>query len=162
MTSSTEDESGFVRSALVPELLVSDIDASLRFWCGLCGFAIAYDRLYEGFAYLDRDGAQVMLEKRGQNRNWITGALDVPYGRGINLQIAVADLDRILQSLAGADWRLFMPPEEKWYRARDKETGVRQFLVQDPDGYLLRFSQRIGERPAAVRQPPSARGIETP
>ncbi|HET6606793.1 MAG TPA: VOC family protein [Rhodopila sp.] len=151
MTSGTADESGFVRSALVPELLVTDIDASLRFWCGLCGFTIAYERLHEGFDYLDRDGAQVMLEARGRNRNWITGALDVPYGRGINLQIAVADLDPILQSLAGVDWKLFMPPEEKWYRARDKETGVRQFLVQDPDGYLLRFSQRIGERPAAVR-----------
>lgn len=26
--------------------------------------------------------------------------------------------------------------------------GVRQFLVQDPDGYLLRFSARIGMRAA--------------
>jgi hypothetical protein len=26
--------------------------------------------------------------------------------------------------------------------------GVRQLLVQDPDGYLLRFAQAIGERPA--------------
>jgi catechol 2,3-dioxygenase-like lactoylglutathione lyase family enzyme len=149
MTSSTSG--GLVRPALVPELLVTDIDASLRFWCGLCGFSIAFERLYEGFAYLDRDGAQVMLEERGRNRNWITGALDAPYGRGMNFEIRVASVDPILQSLTEAGWALFMRVEEKWYRVRDNETGVRQFLVQDPDGYLLRFSQRIGERSIAVR-----------
>jgi hypothetical protein len=39
-----------------------------------------------------------------------------------------------------------MAPEEKWYRTGARETGVRQFLVQDPDGYLLRLQQRLGER----------------
>lgn len=32
-------------------------------------------------------------------------------------------------------------------RSDDVEIGVRQFLVQDPDGYLLRFSEWIGDRP---------------
>ena len=50
---------------LVPELLVTDINTSLRFWRDLCNFAVAFDRLYEGFAYLDLDGAQIMLEERG-------------------------------------------------------------------------------------------------
>ncbi|MEO9168740.1 MAG: VOC family protein, partial [Aestuariivirga sp.] len=36
--------------------------------------------------------------------------------------------------------------EEKWYRAGDEEVGQRQFLVQDPDGYLLRLCQPIGRR----------------
>ena len=54
---------------LVPELLVANLPESLRFWCDLCGFAVAFDRIEEGFAYLDRDGAQVMLEERGRNRN---------------------------------------------------------------------------------------------
>jgi catechol 2,3-dioxygenase-like lactoylglutathione lyase family enzyme len=57
----------FRRALLVPELLVADLDASLRFWRGLCGFAVAYDRPEERFAYLDRAGAQVMLEERGRH-----------------------------------------------------------------------------------------------
>ena len=137
---------GFVRAKLVPELLVSDIGRSLRFWRGLCGFAVAYDRMEEGFAYLDREGAQVMLEERGHGRNWITGPLDMPFGRGLNLQIAVSAVAPILAALAGADWPLFMAPERKWYRAGAVETGVAQFLVQDPDGYLIRFSEPLGER----------------
>jgi catechol 2,3-dioxygenase-like lactoylglutathione lyase family enzyme len=132
------------RAALVPELLVAELAASLRFWCGLCGFAVAYDRPEDRFAYLGREGAQVMLEEvAGPGRRWITGALQAPFGRGINLQIEVADTAPILGALREAGWPLYLAPEEKWYRVRDGQVGVRQFLVQDPDGYLLRFSQPL-------------------
>jgi len=134
---------------MVPELLVSDLDASLRFWCGLCGFAVAYDRPEDRFAYLDRAGRQVMLEEVGApGRRWITASLERPFGRGINFQIIVDDITPILASLNAAGWALFLALEETWYRAGISETGVRQFLVQDPDGYLVRFSQGLGLRPA--------------
>ena len=131
---------------MVPELLVSDIARSLAFWRDLCGFSVAFDRLYEGFAYLDLNGAQVMLEERGRGRNWITAPLDAPFGRGVNLQIRVPALAPILRSLERAGWPLFMPAEEKAYRTGDVETLVHQFIVQDPDGYLLRFSARLRQR----------------
>lgn len=41
-----------------------------------------------------------------------------------------------------------MECEEAWYRKGDFEVGQRQFLVQDPDGYLLRLVEGLGERPA--------------
>ncbi|MGA8383453.1 MAG: VOC family protein, partial [Stellaceae bacterium] len=132
---------------LVPELLVADLHRSLRFWRDLCNFAVAFDRPDEGFAYLDLDGAQIMLEERGRNRNWVTGPLEIPLGRGLNFQVSVPAIEPILAALARADWPLFMKPEQKWYRTGAVETGVHQFLVQDPDGYLIRFSARIGERP---------------
>lgn len=132
---------------LVPELLVTDIAVSIDFWRGRCGFEIAYSRPDEGFAHLVRGSAHVMLEQRGIGRNWVTGELERPLGRGLNFQIAVPDLAPILASLAQADWPLFMDPEEKWYRVSDsEEAGVGQFLVEDPDGYLLRFQSSIGRR----------------
>ena len=42
--------------------------------------------------------------------------------------------------------RLFRPLEAAWYRRGDHEVGNLQFLVQDPDGYLLRFFSDLGER----------------
>ncbi|WP_193636372.1 VOC family protein [Brachybacterium subflavum] len=42
---------------------------------------------------------------------------------------------------------LFLAPETRWYRTGVQETGVVQFLVQDPDGYLLRFQSSLGRRP---------------
>ena len=56
MMPATDPPPGFTWSTVVPELLVSDLDASLRFWCGLCGFAVTYDRPEDRLAYLDRAG----------------------------------------------------------------------------------------------------------
>lgn len=132
---------------LVPELLVSDIAASIEFWCGMCGFEIAYDRPDEGFAYITRGSAHIMLEQCGLGRNWLAGVLEQPFGRGANLQIAVAELEPILSALEGAAWPLFMQQETKWYRVSGaEESGVRQFLVADPDGYLIRFQSSVGRR----------------
>jgi hypothetical protein len=69
-----------------------------------------------------------------------------PYGWGVNFQISVESLTPILERLTDRGWPLFMAPEEKWYRIEDGEVGVSQFLVQDPDGYLVRFSQHLGHR----------------
>jgi hypothetical protein len=53
------------RARLVPELKVNDLETSLRYWRDLVGFSIRYSRPKEGFAYLDLDGAQLMLDQRG-------------------------------------------------------------------------------------------------
>ena len=143
----SESESAWAR--LVPELLVADIDKSLLFWRDLCGFTVLFDRPEEGFAYLDLAGAQIMLDELGQTRDWVAGPLEAPFGRGMNLQISVPAIEPILVALAPAGWPLFMQPEQKWYRTGEVETGVHQFLVQAPDGYLIRFSAYIGERPSS-------------
>ncbi|SDN98062.1 Catechol 2,3-dioxygenase [Methylobacterium phyllostachyos] len=140
-------EGGF--SALTPELDVSDLDESLRFWCDLLGFKIAYDRPAARFAYLTRGGAHMMLCER--NGRWATGALERPYGRGINFQIMVDRLDPILAALAAVQWPLFEAPREAWYRTGPVEGGQREFLVQDPDGYLVRLAENLGVRPPEYR-----------
>jgi len=128
--------------ALVPELLVSDLAASLDFWVALCGFEVAYERMDEGFAAIALGSAHVMLDQIGLGRDWVTAPLERPLGRGVNLEIAVPSLAPLLERLAGAGWPLFLEPEEKTYRTGGTEVRVRQFLVQDPDGYLLRFTSR--------------------
>jgi catechol 2,3-dioxygenase-like lactoylglutathione lyase family enzyme len=132
-------------AVLAPELNVSDLGRSLSFWCDLLGFQRLYDRPMEGFAYLQRERAAVMLEQVGPH-SWLTGELVAPFGRGVNLQIMTASLEPILRSLAEATWPLFRAPEERWYRTGHTESGQRQFLVQDPDGYLLRFAETLGDR----------------
>jgi hypothetical protein len=87
-----------------------------------------------------------MLEQAGVGRNWITGPLEPPLGRGINLQISVPDADAVATSLVAGGVELFMQPETKWYRVGEEEAGVRQVLVTDPDGYLIRFQPSLGRR----------------
>lgn len=138
----------FIRNPLVPELIVTGLTASLDFWVTQLGFDIAYQRPEEGFAYLDLQGAQIMLEQYELDAGqWLTAPLEKPLGRGINLQIDVPAVAPVLLRLANIGWPLFRDVEDAWYRAGEVEAGQRQFIVQDPDGYLVRLVQRLGERP---------------
>ena len=129
---------------LVPELLVEVLEDSLDFWCRLCGFQVLYDRPGDGFAYIVSGSAHVMIEQAGVGRNWTPAALERPLGRGVNFQVSVASIDPLVNALRAANWGLFMEPESKWYRTGKAEAGVVQFLVQDPDGYLIRVQSSLG------------------
>jgi hypothetical protein len=72
-----------------------------------------------------------------------------PFGRGINFEIQVTGLSDMLARLEAAGVAIYFGPEERWYRGNSSEVGVRQFLVQDPNGYLVRLQEKIGERPVA-------------
>ncbi len=139
-------------TALVPELSVSDCDASLRFYCDILGFTLRYQRPEEGFAYLALGAAELMLDEIGKGRTFDDGhAPDArPLGRGLNLQIRVEALAPLLAALRRHRIPLLLEPEEKWYRRDATLLGQRQLVVADPDGYLLRFCEDLGERPAAT------------
>lgn len=134
---------------VVPELYCTNIKKSVNFYCNILGFSLKYDRPEHGFAYLQREGAEIMLEELGHTeRKWITAELTHPYGRGVNFQIEVKNAENLLQKINDADVNLFMPLEEKWYRQKANHCGNKQFIVQDPDGYLLRFYEDLGCKPS--------------
>ncbi|AHF07111.1 bleomycin resistance protein [Desulfitobacterium metallireducens] len=133
----------FKLNALIPELTVLDINKSLNFYLNILQFNIEYERREERFAMLSLNDSQIMIEER--NGNWETGSLTYPFGRGINLQIAVNDIDELYKNVIINDYPVKIEIEENWYRADDKLLGLKEFLIMDPDGYLLRFAQDIGE-----------------
>jgi catechol 2,3-dioxygenase-like lactoylglutathione lyase family enzyme len=129
---------------LVPELHVLDLESSLAFWRDACGFQVAYGRTEERFVFLERAGAQLMLCQR--HGRYETGTLDQPLGRGAMFQIYVDSVEPILSVLNALNWPLYEQLSDRWYRVGDREKGLRQFLVQDPDGYLILFGQGLGTR----------------
>ena len=138
---------------LIPEFDVTDLDRSLTFYVGLIGFRILYERPEERFAFLEREGAELMLEEAaGPGRRLRTARLERPFGRGVNFQIQVADVATLYARILEAGFEPFMPMEERWYRRDDIELGNKQFAIADPDGYLLRFFTDLGRRPALGEQ----------
>lgn len=131
---------------LIPELSISNFAHSLDFYTRVLGFSIAYQREEEGFAFLTLGEAHIMIDLI-DNQRWQTAAFDYPLGRGMNLQIEVESLEQLLVRLQQNHIALFFEVEERWYRKNATEVGQKQFLVQDPDGYLLRFIEPLGERP---------------
>jgi hypothetical protein len=67
----------------------------------------------------------------------------------MNLQIEVPDVDHLHTQVMQVGAAIHIPLEERWYRQGDEEAGNRQFVVIDPDGYLLRFFTNLGRRPSA-------------
>ncbi|MGB3569864.1 MAG: VOC family protein [Priestia megaterium] len=120
---------------LIPELSVKDIYKSKEFYLEILGFELAYERQEDHFAFISLNGAQMMIEQC--NGHWETGELEYPDGRGINFQIEVENIEVILQNLKKHNISLFRDAMINNYSGFTQ----KEFIVQDPDGYLLRFSQ---------------------
>jgi catechol 2,3-dioxygenase-like lactoylglutathione lyase family enzyme len=145
-----EPPSDFIFAGLSPELLVSDLTRSLAFWRDLCGFKVAYERAEERFVYLDRSGLQLMLKELGSpTRAWMNCDLERPFGRGVNFQFRIGDVDRLAAKFVMVDWTILLPLEDKLYHVGARDLRVRQFAAPDPDGYVVRFSQDIEWQPRA-------------
>lgn len=140
---------------LTPELSCSNIEESLLFYIEILGFKIQYQREEDRFAMLERQGSRIMLDEirndfaNKTKRTWISGPLEKPFGRGINFEIKTNKIDVLYNRVQKSGTNIFMPMEEKWYRVNNIEVGNRQFIVLDPDGYMLRFSQDLGVRKCA-------------
>ncbi|EPM4288782.1 bleomycin resistance protein [Vibrio alginolyticus] len=132
-------------SSMVPELSVSDFSKSLYFYCEILGFKVRNQRNSPDFAYLEFEQVQIMLEQI-HDQGWVTGNLEAPLGRGVNFQIELSNIAPIHERLKSAQITLFKEPKDTWYDVGEALSGQREFLVQDPDGYLLRFSQYLGEK----------------
>lgn len=58
----------------------------------------------------------------------------------------VENLDEIYNNFKNLNYKIAFDIEENWYRQDNKLLGNKEFLIQDPDGYLLRFSKDLGEK----------------
>ena len=134
---------------LKPELYVTDFEKSLFFYHNILGFIVEYSRENPLFAFLSYQGSNIMIQESDPNEDkaFITGDLKYPFGRGINFQIDTSNIHQLNDSLRSRNYPLRRAIHDSWYRVGNVLVGCRQILVQDPDGYLLRFSQDIGEKP---------------
>ena len=123
---------------LIPELSVTSIDKSKEFYLKL-GFKIMYERKEDKFAFLELEGNQLMIEEI--NDNWNTGKLEYPFGRGINISMTVSDIDNYYQELVNKNIIFFKDIMTNEYDVNGKTYLDKEFLIQDPDGYLLRFNE---------------------
>ena len=136
-----------VFSKLIPELCCKNLKKTLDFY-KLLGFKVEYEREENRFAFISIDSAQFMFQELKEDDKWSVGELTYPFGNGINFQIEVDNVDEIYNRLKENNIEILFDMEENWYRMDDKLLGNKEFLVQDPDGYLLRFSEDLGEREA--------------
>lgn len=126
---------------LIPELSVTNITKSQSFYTDILKFKIEYTRPNDKFVFISYNGSQIMLEEI--NQNWNTGKLEKPFGRGINFQIETNEIFKLKERILKANYPLFKDIFESNYKVDNQTFKELEFLVLDPDGYLLRFQQTI-------------------
>ena len=139
------DENYLEFSKNIPELSVSNLANSLKFY-KTAGFKIEYERPENKFVFLSLGEIQFMLQEISDKDKWQIAPLSYPFGNGINFQLEVSNLDEIYNNFKNSNYKIIFDIEENWYRQDDKLLGNKEFLIQDPDGYLLRFSEDLGEK----------------
>lgn len=129
----------------IPELSVTNLKNSLNFY-KTARFKVEYDRPENKFAFISLGKIQFMLQEMADNNKWDVAPLSYPFGNGINFQLEVENLDEIYNSFKNSNYKITFDIQENWYRQDNKLLGNKEFLIQDPDGYLLRFSEDLGEK----------------
>lgn len=131
----------------IPELSVTNLEKSLIFYKTI-GFKIEYERLENKFVFISLEKEiQFMLQEISPNDKWTISQPTYPFGNGINFQLEVTNLDMIYNNLKSSGFNIQFDIEENWYRQDNQLLGNKEFLVLDPDGYLLRFSEDLGSKP---------------
>lgn len=134
-----------VFNSLLPELYISNFEASLRFYVDIIGFKLEYKRDNPKFGFLSYRGSQLMIQElvSGEKES---EKMERPFGRGINFQIETDSVQVIINSLIKNEYPLKRGIKDSRYRENNILRGCREILVTDPDGYLLRFSEDLGEK----------------
>ena len=97
-----------------------------------------YERKEDKFCFLYLEDNQIMIEEI--NNNWNVGEMKYPFGNGINISMAVSDIDSFYESIISKKIVLFRKIKTSKYRVDDIIYEDKEFLLQDPDGYLLIFN----------------------
>ena len=124
-------------NSLIPELSVTDIEKSKGFYLNL-GFKVMYEKKEDKFCFLYLEDNQRMREEI--NNNWSVGGMKYPFGNGINIRMTVSDIDSVYENIISKKFVLFRKIKTQKYRVDDIIYEDKEFLLQDPDGYLLRFN----------------------
>ena len=132
-------------SDVTPNLIVTDIDRSLAFYRDVLGFSV-FATVPEAapfvFAWMQRDGVNVFLNTVDSVKDEHAELGSRPIGGTATIYIIVeADspaegIDALFASVKSKA-RVIMPMKDQFY-------GMREFGIEDPDGYVIFAAQRIG------------------
>jgi lactoylglutathione lyase len=127
-------------ASVTPNLLVRDIDRSTAFYRDVLGFKVKETVPAAApfvFVWLERDGVPVFLNDPKAVEADYGGAASRPAGGTATMFFIVTDVDGFHDAVA-PHAKVVMELKTQFY-------GLREFAVEDPDGHILTFAERVGE-----------------
>ena len=127
-------------NSVTPNLLVANIDRSTAFYRDVLGFSVKQtvpDQSPFVFVWLERDGIPVFLNDPKAVEDDVAGSASRPSGGTATMFFVISDVDGFHARVAPRA-KVVMPLKTQFY-------GMREFAIEDPDGHLLTFAERVGE-----------------
>jgi len=125
-------------TGIAPQFLVDDLYRSIAYYCDKLGFEL--DFTYQSFyASVTRDGFAIHLK---QAQKLAADRAHLKQNEHLDAYISVSGIRDLYSDLEGRGARVITPLERRPWACLD-------FYVEDPDGYMLCFSER--EAPASDR-----------
>jgi uncharacterized glyoxalase superfamily protein PhnB len=128
---------------VVPNLIVADIERSLAFYRDVLGFSVVATVPEQGplvFAWVQRDEISVFLNSAAGVAHDFPALAERPIGGTATLFMTLdaedirTGIDAMFAAVSrGA--RVVMPLKDQFY-------GMREFAIEDPDGYVVIFAQK--------------------
>jgi uncharacterized glyoxalase superfamily protein PhnB len=125
-------------TSVTPNLIVQDIDRATTFYRDVLGFTVKTtvpDDAPFVFVWLERDGVPVFLNDPGAVDKDMPGARSRTPGGTATLFFVVSDVDDYHRAVS-LRAKVVMPLKTQFY-------GMREFAIEDPDGHILTFAQRV-------------------
>lgn len=126
-----------------PNLVVADVERSVAFYRDVLGFSVFATVPESGplaFAWMQRDNVNVFLNSAESVKEHATIASRAIGGTNTLFIVLEAGtvaegVDAMLASIGGRA-KVFMPLKDQFY-------GMREFGIEDPDGYAIFFAQEL-------------------
>jgi uncharacterized glyoxalase superfamily protein PhnB/GNAT superfamily N-acetyltransferase len=113
----------------VPILYSSDVTKSIAYYMDVLGFEHKWEWGNPvTFGGISKDGVEIFFCKEGQGHP------------GTWLSIFIQDVDEYYETIKAKGAKIITPPTTY-------EWGVREMLVEDPDGHKMRFGHGAGAKP---------------
>jgi catechol 2,3-dioxygenase-like lactoylglutathione lyase family enzyme len=128
---------------VVPNLIVSDIDRSSAFYRDVLGFSVVATVPEDGplvFAWLQRDAVSVFLNTAAGVAHDLPDVAARSVGGTATLFVTLeaddthSGIDSLFETVRSAA-PVLMPLKDQFY-------GMREFAIEDPDGYVVIFAQK--------------------
>ncbi len=125
-------------SKLTPNLIVSDVAASMQFYCDVLGFTRGFtvpDEKPYVFGSVTHGSIEIFFNER-QSVAAELPELGKGTGGALTLFIETEDLEAMYQRAKQAGAPIVMEPKDQFY-------GMREFILRDPEGWLVQFAMKI-------------------
>jgi uncharacterized glyoxalase superfamily protein PhnB len=126
-------------TGVTPNLVTNDIPRAVAFYRDVLGFSVVTtvpDAAPFVFVLLERDGVNVFLNDARTVLHETPDATSLVVGQsGVAMFFTIDDVATLWEQVRGRA-PVIMALKDQWY-------GMREFIVTDPDGYVVTFAQRI-------------------